>query len=88
LIYWTPETGAHQVPGFAPNIIDKVGAGDALLSIISVLRMANIPIEVACFFGNIAGALLVGGIGNQVVLTHKSLLTEANEILSKIEESI
>jgi hypothetical protein len=47
--------------------------------------MNDIPIEVATFFGNIAGSLLVGVMGNQTALTSSDLQFEADKIISKIK---
>jgi sugar/nucleoside kinase (ribokinase family) len=81
LLYWTLETGVHRAPGFAPAIIDRVGAGDALLSTVSALRANNIPIEISCLYGNIAGAIAVGSMGNSFSVSKTSLIELAEEIL-------
>jgi hypothetical protein len=48
------------------------------------MRAAGIPREIAAFYGNIAGALLVGTIGNEVSITSEMLLSEATKILRKV----
>ena len=55
IISWSKDLGIITSPTFAPTIIDRTGAGDALLAAVSSLRMNNVPIEIATFFGNIAG---------------------------------
>jgi sugar/nucleoside kinase (ribokinase family) len=85
IISWSNDTGIIISPTFAPTIIDRTGAGDALLATVSSLRMNDIPIEVATFFGNIAGSLLVGVMGNQTALTSSDLQFEADKIISKIK---
>jgi hypothetical protein len=81
LLYWTSETGVNRAPGFAPAIVDRVGAGDALLSTVSSLRANSVPLEISCFFGNIAGAIAVGSMGNSFSVSKTSLLELAEEIL-------
>jgi len=63
---WSKEKGIVVSPTFAPTILDRTGAGDAVLAAISSLRMNNVPIEIALFFGNIAGAIMVGVMGNGI----------------------
>lgn len=74
----------YVVPAFAPTIIDRVGAGDATLAVISALRAVDIPIEIAAFYGNIAGGLLVSTIGNEITLTKTLLKKEAESIVMKV----
>ena len=86
IISWSKDKGIIVAPTFAPTIIDRTGAGDALLAAISSLRMNNVPIEVASFFGNIAGSLLVGVMGNEKALTTSDLQFEADKILHKVKD--
>jgi hypothetical protein len=47
--------------------------------------MSDIPIEIATFFGNIAGSLLVGVMGNERTITLTDLQYEADKIINKIK---
>ena len=85
IIAWSKAKGIIVSPTFAPNIIDRTGAGDALLATVSSLRMSDIPIEIATFFGNIAGSLLVGVMGNERAITLTDLQYEAHKIINKIK---
>lgn len=85
IISWNEKQGIIYSPTFAPTIIDRTGAGDALLAVVSSLRMNNVPIEIATFFGNIAGSLLVGVMGNEKAITSNDLQFEADRILKKIQ---
>lgn len=84
IISWSRGKGIIISPTFAPTIIDRTGAGDALLAAVSSLRMSNVPIEVATFFGNLAGSLLVGVMGNEKTITLSDLQFEAERILHKV----
>jgi sugar/nucleoside kinase (ribokinase family) len=84
LVVWEKNGTTFNVPAFAPTIRDRVGAGDALLSMIAPLRIAGVEIDIAAFYGNIAGALLVSGLGNQVQLTVDRCRSEADEILHTV----
>ena len=85
IISWSKDLGIITSPTFAPTIIDRTGAGDALLAAVSSLRMNNVPIEIATFFGNIAGSLLVGVMGNERAITATELQLEAERIISKVK---
>ena len=52
-------------PSFTNTAIDKVGAGDAMLSIMSICIKNKIPDDLSIFFGSIMGALSVQIIGNK-----------------------
>jgi sugar/nucleoside kinase (ribokinase family) len=86
IISWSKTNGIIVSPTFAPTIIDRTGAGDALLAAVSSLRMHDIPIEIATFFGNIAGSLLVGVMGNEKAITSIDLQLEAEKIIEKVKE--
>jgi bifunctional ADP-heptose synthase (sugar kinase/adenylyltransferase) len=84
ILYWNSREGVKRAPGFSPTIVDRVGAGDALLSTISALRANNVPIEIASFYGNIAGALMVSLLGNATSISKAMLLSEAEAILRSV----
>ncbi len=52
-------------PAFAKNTVDKVGAGDAMLSILSVTLKMKIDPEIAILIASIAAAVSVESIGNK-----------------------
>jgi len=53
-----------QVPSFASNVVDRVGAGDAFLAVTSLLARKGADHELIGFIGNVVGALAVEVIGN------------------------
>ena len=86
LMYWMPDTGVRVAPGFAPAIVDRVGAGDALLATISLLRINGIHCDIASFYGNIAGALMVGVMGNSISISIDLLRDNAMRILNAVSK--
>ena len=60
-------------PAFATSVKDSVGAGDAVLSITSLLTYANAPVEVTAFVGNCMGTLAVNILGNEHPVYKKDL---------------
>lgn len=55
----------HFAPIFSTNVLDTVGAGDAVLSITTMCAYANFPPEIMPFVGNCVGALAVQILGNK-----------------------
>jgi hypothetical protein len=86
LICWQRGQKTISVPAFAPSVVDRTGAGDALLSITALLRKAGAPREIAAFYGNIAGALLISSMGNETSLSYEMVKQAAEEILRVVEE--
>ena len=57
--------GSMAVPAFSREVVDRVGAGDAFLSITSPCVAAGFPNELVGFIGNAVGALAIRIIGNK-----------------------
>lgn len=55
----------NEIPVFSKKIVDRVGAGDAFLSVTSPLVAAGNPMDVAGFVGNAVGALAIGIVCNR-----------------------
>jgi len=55
-----------KVPALAVRVIDRVGAGDALLALSSLLVKQDAPWEIVGLVGNAAGAEVVAEIGNRI----------------------
>jgi len=58
----------HAAPAFARTIVDRVGAGDAVLGVTALAAVAKIPPEVIPFIANVIGAQKVSAMGNSVVI--------------------
>jgi rfaE bifunctional protein kinase chain/domain/rfaE bifunctional protein nucleotidyltransferase chain/domain len=72
---------ATYCPAFAVNIVDKVGAGDAMLAIVSLCQKIGMPDDLTLLVGSFASAISVESIAN-------SQFADKNKILRKIEYSI
>jgi len=59
----TGEPECNCVP-FEKSVVDTVGAGDAFCSVVSLAAVRNLPIDLATFMGQLAGAQAVRIIGN------------------------
>ena len=68
-------------PAFASKVVDKVGAGDSMLSIMSILIKSKFKNIISLFLGSLAGALSVGEMSNKVPIKKTKLLKYFNHIL-------
>lgn len=64
-LIWNADGEFVIVPAFAMKVVDRVGAGDAFLSVTALVAATGAPPEVLGFIGNVAGAQAVEIIGNQ-----------------------
>ena len=55
----------HFAPVFSSDIIDSVGAGDAVFAITSLLASKKAPAEIIPFIGNSVGAMKIRILGNK-----------------------
>jgi rfaE bifunctional protein nucleotidyltransferase chain/domain len=55
----------YHIPVFSTKVVDRVGAGDAYLSITAPCVANNTPMEVVGFIGNVAGAIAVSIVCNR-----------------------
>lgn len=63
----------HEAPALAGRVVDRVGAGDSVLAVTSLMLAAGAPWEIVAFLGNVAGAELVAELGNRKPLDRVSL---------------
>lgn len=75
------EEGFFEVPAFAQQVVDRIGAGDALLSITSLCAAQHAPMELVGFVGNVAGAEAVMVIGNKTPIKRASLFKHIVSLL-------
>jgi rfaE bifunctional protein kinase chain/domain/rfaE bifunctional protein nucleotidyltransferase chain/domain len=74
--------GNHaKVPAFATKVVDKVGAGDAVLAISSMLASVGAPVKVIGFLANLIAAHEVSQLGHQTSLALSDIKKHAKAIL-------
>jgi rfaE bifunctional protein kinase chain/domain len=59
------EDGFVQIPAFTRNVVDRIGAGDAVFSMAALCAAQGAPIEVVGFIGNAVGAEAVATVGHR-----------------------
>ncbi|MEO8069970.1 MAG: PfkB family carbohydrate kinase [Acidobacteriota bacterium] len=72
-LHYNPPDTWVEVPALATRVLDRVGAGDAVLAVTSLLVKLGAPWDVVGFIGNVAGAELVAELGNRVPLNKIAL---------------
>lgn len=68
-------------PALANKVIDKVGAGDSVLAISSLLAAVEAPIEIIGLLASLVAAHEVGQLGHQASMTKADLLKSVKAIL-------
>ena len=79
---WERESGFVEVPALAGKVVDRVGAGDAFLSVSAPLAAAGAPTEVLAFAGNVAGAEAVATVGHRRYLERGRLAKHMQTLLA------
>jgi rfaE bifunctional protein kinase chain/domain/rfaE bifunctional protein nucleotidyltransferase chain/domain len=81
ILYSSKDKKYFYCPAFASTVVDKVGAGDAMLSIISILIKSKFKNIISLFLGSLAGAMSVEGMANKFFIKKTKLLKYFNHIL-------
>jgi bifunctional ADP-heptose synthase (sugar kinase/adenylyltransferase) len=68
--------GFFSIPSFTHQIVDRIGAGDALLAVTALLAAQQAPIELTGLVGNAVGAQAVEIVGNRSVVSRSALLQQ------------
>ena len=69
-------------PAFSEKIVDKVGAGDTLFAISSVLKYLNVPDELNLLIGSLAASQTVKSYNNKFPVSKIDLLKSIKYILA------
>ena len=64
----------HFCPAFASKVVDKIGAGDAMLALLSCSIKTGFDADLALFVGSLAAAQSVESIGNSTPVNKVQLL--------------
>ena len=75
------EEAIYTVPAFTTNVVDRVGAGDAVLAITSLFAYLNAPAELIGFVGNVVGAEAVNIMGNKQCIEKMPLIKHISHLL-------
>jgi rfaE bifunctional protein kinase chain/domain/rfaE bifunctional protein nucleotidyltransferase chain/domain len=62
---YSADEGFFEVPALADQVVDRMGAGDAFLSLTALCVAQKAPMEVVGFIGNAVGAQAVATVGHR-----------------------
>jgi cytidyltransferase-like protein len=71
----------YRPPSFATRVIDRTGAGDAVLAVTALLAAREVPPEVVGFVGNMVGAQAVSIVGNAASVDRVALCKSIEAVL-------
>jgi rfaE bifunctional protein kinase chain/domain/rfaE bifunctional protein nucleotidyltransferase chain/domain len=80
-LFYTREEGCFECPSFALKVVDRIGAGDAVLSMTSACVQRKMPPDIISFLANLVGAQIVGVVGNSSSLSRISLMKSIESML-------
>jgi rfaE bifunctional protein nucleotidyltransferase chain/domain len=72
---------SHCVPALSSKVLDRIGAGDAFLSLAGVCLGGKLPADIAAFVGSVAAALDVQIICNREPISQSGLLKYITTLL-------
>jgi len=72
----------YKCPAFEKNVLDKVGAGDAMLSILAICIYKKIDINLALLISSLAAAQSIRTMGNKFSINKNTLIKEIEHFLS------
>jgi len=76
-----PGEGPFEVPAVAGKVVDRIGAGDAFLSVSALLAAQEAPMELVGFAGNAAGALAVATVANREPIDRVAYFKQIESLL-------
>ncbi len=80
-LFYRRGEGMSSCPSLAFRIVDRTGAGDAVLAMTALCAARGVPSALIGFLGNIAGAQAVATMGNSVSLDRVGILKSAEAFL-------
>jgi sugar/nucleoside kinase (ribokinase family) len=79
---YSTESGFTEVPALAAKVVDRVGAGDAFLSVTAPLVAIGAPMDLVGFAGNVAGAEAVATVGHRRYLQREAFAKHMQTLLT------
>jgi rfaE bifunctional protein kinase chain/domain len=70
---YSKSEGFCEIPALTGHVVDRVGAGDAVLAITALCAAVQTPIDILGFIGNCVGSQAVGVVGNRSSVESVSL---------------
>jgi len=78
---YSKDEGFFEVPALASQVVDRMGAGDAFLSLTALCVAQKAPMEVVGFIGNAVGAQAVATVGHRRATEREPLFKHIESML-------
>ena len=78
---YSEDEGFFEVPAFASHVVDRLGAGDTVLSVTALCVAQSAPMEIVGLIANAAGAEAVATVGHRTAIQRVSLLRHIESLL-------
>ena len=80
-VCFSQEEGFFEIPAFAGEVVDRMGAGDAFFSITALCAAQRAPLEMAGFIGNAIGAQAVATVGHRKSIERVPLFKQIKSLV-------
>lgn len=80
-LFYSKDEGFTSCPAFAVKIVDRTGAGDAVLALTSLMAASGAPSDAISFVGNLVGADAVSIIGNERSIDRVKLMKSITSLM-------
>ena len=80
-LFYRSKEGFFESPSLAREVVERVGAGDAVLALTSLGAACELAPEVIGILGNLAGAQQVAVVGNSASVSKDHLVARVREML-------
>ena len=82
LLFEARKNKFYYSPAFESNATDKIGAGDTVLSLLSLCIYKKVDLNLSLYISSLAAALSVRIIGNKYAISKDNLLKYISHTLS------
>jgi len=79
---YTRHRGVFRCPALATTVVERIGAGDAVLALSAVATAAGLAPELVSVLGNLAGAQMVAVMGNSAAIRKSRLVESVRHLLA------
>lgn len=80
-LFYCREEGFTSCPAFAVKIVDRIGAGDAVLALTSLMAAKKASSDLISFVGNLVGADAVSIVGNKRAVDRIKLIKSITSLM-------
>src|SRR5208337_3526738 len=80
-VYYDVNEGFVETPAFATQVLDRMGAGDAVISLSSLCAFQNAPKDVVGFIANAVASQAVATVGHRRSIEPVPLYKHINTLM-------